>query len=89
MKTEGKRVCKVCGTLVPETSDGCPVCILRGALKPDDNSRGSSADPSASQSELCFEHYQVLRNKDGTPIELGLGAMGVTYKRSMSIFDVR
>jgi serine/threonine protein kinase/Tfp pilus assembly protein PilF len=31
-------------------------------------------------SELRFEHYQVLKNKDGTPLELGRGAMGVTYK---------
>jgi serine/threonine protein kinase len=31
-------------------------------------------------SELRFEHYRVLQNADGTPIELGHGAMGVTYK---------
>jgi hypothetical protein len=58
--------------------------MLRGALKPDGDNRGSSVDPSASQSELRFEHYQVLRNEDGTPMELGHGAMGVTYKA----FDV-
>ena len=78
MKTEEKRPCPVCGTLLPETSDACPVCVLRGALKPEDDSRPSSVDPNAS--ELCFEHYRVLRNEDGTPIELGHGAMGVTYK---------
>jgi serine/threonine protein kinase len=31
-------------------------------------------------SELRFEHYQVLKNKDGTSVELGRGAMGITYK---------
>jgi serine/threonine protein kinase/tetratricopeptide (TPR) repeat protein len=27
-----------------------------------------------------FEHYELLKNPDGTPIELGRGAMGVTYR---------
>jgi serine/threonine protein kinase/Flp pilus assembly protein TadD len=78
VKTEGKRVCEVCGTLLPETSDACPVCVLRGALTPQDDSRPSSVDPNLS--ELCFEHYQVLKDEDGTPMELGHGAMGITYK---------
>jgi serine/threonine protein kinase/predicted ATPase len=78
MRAKSKRVCKVCGTLLPETSDACPVCVLRGALKAEDDSRLSSVDPNVS--ELCFEHYQVLRKEDGTPMELGHGAMGVTYK---------
>jgi predicted ATPase len=78
MRAEGQRFCKVCGTLLPETGDACPVCVLRGALKPEDDSRPSSVGPNLS--ELCFEHYQVLKGEDGTPMELGRGAMGVTYK---------
>ncbi|MBV8227669.1 MAG: serine/threonine protein kinase, partial [Verrucomicrobia bacterium] len=35
---------------------------------------------SVTSSELHFEHYQVLKNADGTPLELGHGGMGVTYK---------
>jgi serine/threonine protein kinase len=31
-------------------------------------------------SELSFEHYRVLQNAAGKPLELGRGAMGVTYK---------
>jgi serine/threonine protein kinase/Flp pilus assembly protein TadD len=78
MRAKGKRVCKVCGTLIPEKSQACPVCVLRRALRPEEGSRRSSIDPNAT--ELCFEHYQVLRKEDGTPMELGHGAMGVTYK---------
>ena len=74
VKTSGKRACPVCGTLFPDDSESCPVCALRGALKPRSISR------SDISSELHFEHYTVLRNADGTPVELGHGAMGVTYK---------
>src|SRR5258708_16618328 len=57
-----------------QNSDFCPVCALRGAASPETESL------SAISSELCFEHYQVLKNEDGTPMELGRGGMGVTYK---------
>ena len=80
MKVENRNACSVCGALVPETSAFCPVCILRGALKLDGDSNGSAVDPNASASDLRFEHYEVFRRPDGTPIELGRGAMGVTYK---------
>jgi serine/threonine protein kinase/Tfp pilus assembly protein PilF len=74
VKTKGKKACPVCGTVFPDNSEWCPVCALRGALKSESNSR---SDISA---ELRFEHYEVLQNANGTPLELGRGAMGVTYK---------
>jgi len=40
----------------------------------------SSVEPTLSPSQLHFEHYEILTGGDGTPIELGRGAMGVTYK---------
>jgi serine/threonine protein kinase len=77
METIGKRVCPACGALVFE-SNPCPVCLLRGAINPD--AFGFQPTISTSSSELDFEHYRVLQNEDGTPIELGRGAMGITYK---------
>ena len=74
MKTEGKRACEVCGTTLSENSEFCPVCALRGV------NRDETESLSEIPSELRFEHYQVLRNEDGTPMELGHGGMGVTYK---------
>ncbi|MBV8351212.1 MAG: serine/threonine protein kinase, partial [Verrucomicrobia bacterium] len=78
MRTSDIQACPVCGTLLPDGSESCPVCALRGALA---SEGGPSPEGHASSdSEFRFEHYQVLKNEDGTPMELGHGAMGVTYK---------
>ena len=72
--TPAKRACPECGTLLPEEAEFCPVCALREAIET------PSESVLDTSSELRFEHYQVLKNKDGTPVELGRGAMGITYK---------
>jgi serine/threonine protein kinase len=76
--TQGKQVCSVCGTQLADDSAYCPVCALRGVLETQSHSG------SVIASELRFEHYTVLQNAEGKPLELGRGAMGVTYKA----FDV-
>jgi serine/threonine protein kinase/tetratricopeptide (TPR) repeat protein len=66
--------CPKCGTKIPDSlpSDRCPVCQLQGALDPEDK----AAAPSSHR----FDHYELLAGDDGTPLELGRGAMGVTYR---------
>jgi len=39
-----------------------------------------SPEPAISTSRLRFDHYEILAREDGMPLELGRGAMGVTYK---------
>ena len=70
-----KRACPVCGTLLPEENAFCPVCALQQAAKIQTESFSD-----LGSCELCFEHYTVLQNVEGKPIELGRGGMGVTYK---------
>src|SRR6266446_1377966 len=36
--------------------------------------------PTAEQPAQRFEHYELVTGEDGKPVELGRGAMGVTYK---------
>ncbi len=80
MKTRGKRVCPACGTLFSENGESCPVCALRGALGKKQSISESPTEPTLSPSQLRLEHYEILAREDGTPMELGRGAMGVTYK---------
>jgi serine/threonine protein kinase/tetratricopeptide (TPR) repeat protein len=78
--TPAKRACSVCGTLLADDSPYCPVCALRGALDAGRETLESDIESTPSSPALRFEHYQVLAREDGTPLELGHGAMGVTYE---------
>ena len=62
----------------------CPVCMLRKALAAGVQSGQSSASEDtmrkAEQAAQRLEHYELVTGEDGKPVELGRGAMGVTYK---------
>jgi serine/threonine protein kinase/tetratricopeptide (TPR) repeat protein len=86
------RTCPVCGTKFFATADRefCPVCILNRAFGAESAVTGESRSASESATSpgdtegrlqaRRFEHYEVMLGDDGRPVELGRGAMGVTYK---------
>ena len=86
--SEGRemRTCNVCGARFSATKENqsCPVCLLRQALAAEGESSATrSADtvsPSPGHATERFEHYELVVDKDGRPLELGRGAMGITYK---------
>ena len=89
MKTEDRRTCSSCGNEFSGAMEFCPVCMLRKALAGGVESGESSASedtikPRPEQAVQRFEHYELVTGEDGKPVELGRGAMGVTYKA----FDV-
>ena len=85
MSTEPQRTCSICGNEFSGAMEFCPVCMLRKALAGGTESGESSASedtvkPTPEQAGRRFEHYQLVKGEDGKPVELGRGAMGVTYK---------
>ena len=71
----------------------CPVCLLRLSFEdePDESVESigedrnpiSPANQGVSPSEppsSAYGHFRIETKEDGTPFELGRGAMGVTYK---------
>src|ERR1700724_2563473 len=62
----------------------CPVCMLRKALDSEVESGESpsehSLEPTAERLAQRFENYELMTGEDDRPLELGRGAMGVTYK---------
>jgi hypothetical protein len=86
MSTEPQRTCPGCGNEFSGAMEFCPVCMLRKALAARVESGGSSAsdDPvepkTPKRAVQRFEHYELVTGEDGKPVELGRGAMGVTYK---------
>ena len=92
MSTGPQRTCPACGTKFFATADNgfCPVCILRGATGAESATTGELNSVSApgdspggaegTSQARRFEHYEVMSDEAGRPIELGRGAMGITYK---------
>jgi Protein kinase domain len=76
--------CPSCGNEFSGAMEFCPVCMLRGALPGAAESGASSFEeavkPTSEQPLQRFDHYELVKGEDGKPVELGRGAMGVTYQ---------
>ncbi len=89
MSTEPRRTCSICGNEYSGVVEFCPICMFRRVVASGVQSGESpaSADTVRSITEQAvqrFEHYELVTGEDWKPVELGRGAMGVTYKA----FDV-
>src|ERR1700757_5239729 len=84
MSTEPKRTCPICGNEFSGAMEFCPVCMLRkglaGGVESGESSSGDTLKPIPDHPAQRFDHYELATGEDGKPLELGRGAMGVTYK---------
>ena len=80
MNAVDRRVCPGCGNEFSGAMEFCPICMLRKPLGDETEAGDSSAKTIPTHAPHRFEHYELMCDQDGKPIELGRGAMGVTYK---------
>src|SRR6476660_9192703 len=68
-------VCAQCGSQfssIYDTETFCATCLLQTAL--------SDEDVDYTPGPHQFDQYELITGNNGEPVELGRGAMGVTYK---------
>ena len=53
---------------------------LGGGVASGESSTEDTLKPVPSQRAQRFDHYELVTGEGGKPVELGRGAMGVTYK---------
>ncbi len=83
------KVCRVCGkTFAPHGSGTVRLCLgclfdpVPAGEEEEATPRPATprTDRPLAEAKLCFAHYEIEAGPDGTPLELGRGAMGVTYR---------
>src|SRR5262252_4521751 len=84
MSSELQRTCPSCGNEFSGAMEFCPVCMLRkglaGGVQSGESFFEEAVKPTPDQPPKRFEHYELVVGEDGKPVELGRGAMGITYK---------
>src|SRR5271169_3786830 len=84
MSAESQRTCPSCGNEFSGAMEFCPVCMLRkglgGGIESGESSTADTLQLKPVEPAQRFEHYELVKGEDGKPVELGRGAMGVTYK---------
>ncbi len=75
-------VCEQCGAPLTQMlgSEQCVQCLFALAW-------GEDLDRASNQSSWRFGDFEVARQTDGRPLELGRGAMGLTYRAQDTLLD--
>jgi Protein kinase domain len=75
--------CPSCGGPLEETSSGgfgCVTCLLRAGIGSGEEDLTQDSTSNAFEDGVRFGVYEIERHPDGSPYELGRGALGVTYR---------
>jgi serine/threonine protein kinase/tetratricopeptide (TPR) repeat protein len=74
--------CPVCGRPLTQLGPNaeCLRCLFNWGLEDEPPDEKSTARTKRSPAQLKYAHFEVEVGADGLPIELGAGAMAVTYR---------
>jgi predicted amidophosphoribosyltransferase len=94
MSTTTQRTCPSCGNEFSGAMEFCPVCMLHKALAGGVECSESSASeetvkPTVEQAAQRLEHYELVTDEDGKPVELGRVRWASPTRRSTSICTAR
>ena len=92
VEPQAPNTCRTCGRLlIPRGPNGeCVRCLVASAFFPDDEAAatdGSKKYNRVAPAALRYAHFEVEVGKDGFPIELGAGAMAVTFRARDTVLD--
>ena len=81
-ETSPARTCPMCGRPLTQVgSDGeCLRCLFNWGFGDEQTDDESTARTRRSPAQLTYAEFQIEVGADGLPIELGAGAMAVTYR---------
>ena len=92
VEVQAQNTCRTCGRLlVPCGPNGeCLRCLVAAAYIPDDASIATDESKEGNRGApvaLRYAHFEVEADKDGFPIEVGAGAMAVTFRARDTVLD--
>ena len=73
--------CPTCGwPFADEKSNDCPRCLFNWGFTDGDGESGDAPARRLSPGSFRYAHFEIQVGPDGYPIELGAGAMAITYR---------
>jgi hypothetical protein len=90
-ESQAAEICVTCGRPLRQRGPGgeCLRCLVSLVVPPDDeeSTPGPVAPRRPSFGPLKYAHFDVEVGEDGFPVELGAGAMAVTYRARDTVLN--
>jgi len=90
VEVQAPNTCRTCGRLlIPRGPNGeCVRCLVALAFFGDDEAiETGETKKTVAPVALRYAHFEVEAGKDGHPVELGAGAMAVTFRARDTVLD--